>query len=166
MAFFDSIINRDELPQGDDTFEPLPPGWYDAMIAKSETAPTKSGNGEILKIRFDIIGPTHQGRVVFGNLNVTNPSLTAEKIAREALRDIMSAVGITALREAEDLVNKTIGILLQIRTTDGYPPRNEVRGYRAVTSAMPASGLKTAFSSTQSVPVSTSSSSPPWATKK
>jgi hypothetical protein len=68
MAFLGQTFNADDLPQGN-TYEPLPAGWYTATIADAELKTTKDGSGQYIKVRYDITGPTHQGRVVFGNIN-------------------------------------------------------------------------------------------------
>ena len=77
MAFLGQTFNADELPQGNGNYDPLPPGWYTATITAAELKPTKDGSGQYIKVRYDITGPTHQGRVVFGNLNIKNASAKA-----------------------------------------------------------------------------------------
>ena len=67
MAFLNEEINVTELPKGNGNFEPLPAGWYTATITKAELKTTSAGNGQFIKLRYDITGPSHQGRVVFGN---------------------------------------------------------------------------------------------------
>jgi hypothetical protein len=64
MAFLNEEFNVNELPVGNNNFEPLPAGWYSATISQSELKDTKAGNGQYIKLRYDITGPTHQGRVV------------------------------------------------------------------------------------------------------
>ena len=84
----DETFDIAALPVSDRNFEPLPAGWYDATISSAEIVPTKMGNGKYIKIRYNINGPTHQGRVVFGNLNVRNPNPKAEEIGRQQLGEI------------------------------------------------------------------------------
>lgn len=52
------------------SYELIPAGWYTAVITDAELKPTKSGTGEYIKCRYDITGPSSQGRVVFGNFNI------------------------------------------------------------------------------------------------
>ena len=53
------------------TWEPLPDGWYEAMIVNADVKDTKAGTGQYIAVRFDITGPTHEGRVVFTNIGST-----------------------------------------------------------------------------------------------
>ena len=71
MALLNETFDADKLPQNQSLFDPLPKGWYSATIAGAELKTTKNGSGQYIAVRYDIIGPTHQGRVVFGNLNIS-----------------------------------------------------------------------------------------------
>jgi hypothetical protein len=71
MASLGQTFDVNELPQGNGgNYDPLPAGWYSATIAGAELKPTKDGSGQYIKVRYDITGPSHQGRVVFGNVNI------------------------------------------------------------------------------------------------
>ena len=63
MANLGESFNADDLPIGNSgEYELLPEGLYSAMISKAEVAQTKSGTGTKIDCRFDITGPSHQGR--------------------------------------------------------------------------------------------------------
>ena len=157
-------ISLDDLPTNDRQsseggFEPLPAGWYMAHITQSEARPTKDGTGQYIKVRYDILGPTHAGRVVFGNVNIRNKSAEAERIGRAQLGDLMRACGIRELREAEQLIGGKVEIQLSIRPArDQYPASNDVKGIRAAGAPAPT------------LPATSAASKPraaaPWATKK
>ena len=93
MAFLGQTYAASDLPQGNNNYEPLPAGWYTANITQAELKTTAAGDGQYIKLRYDITGPTHQGRVVFGNLNIKNASAKAEEIGRQQLGEIMRAIG-------------------------------------------------------------------------
>lgn len=65
MAFLNKTFTAAELPQSDSSFDPLPAGWYQVSIGGAELRATKSGTGKYIAVRYDVLGPTHQGRVVF-----------------------------------------------------------------------------------------------------
>lgn len=141
MAFLDQEFDAATLPKGTGNFDPLPPGWYDASITKADLMPTKDGAGQYIKVRYNITGPTHQGRVVFGNLNIKNASLKAEEIGRQQLGDIMRAIGLPRLNDSDQLIGGTLQIKLSIRAADGqYAEQNEVKGYKANDGSAPAFG--------------------------
>lgn len=131
MAQLNQTFNINDLPQGGG-YELLPDGWYTAKITKAELLSTKDGLGQYIKVRYDIIGPTHQGRVVFNNLNIRNPSASAEDIARKSLGDIMRAIGLTMVSDSDQLVGGTLQIKVATKPGDGkYEAQNEIKGFRA-----------------------------------
>lgn len=142
MAFLPEQIELNELPKGNGNFEPLPAGWYTATITQAELKTTSAGNGQYIKCRYDITGPSHQGRVVFGNLNIKNPNVKAEEIGRQQLGDIMRAIGLAKVVDTDNLIGGQISIKLTIKQDDKYGASNEVKGFRSVSgSAAPAASV-------------------------
>ena len=92
MAYLDQPINVNELPEdtGGD-YTPLPPGDYQTVIKDAELKATNDGTGQYIKLRLDVTGPTHAGRVVFANVNIRNKSSAAEQIGRAQLGALMKA---------------------------------------------------------------------------
>jgi hypothetical protein len=160
MAFLGQTFEADQLPQGSSIYDPLPPGWYNANITAAELKPTKDGSGQYIKVRYDITGPAHQGRVVFGNLNIKNASVKAEEIGRQQLGDVMRAVGLATLQDTDQLIGGSLSIKLDIRpATEQYQAQNEVRGFKAINGAAPAMAVPAAPSAA-SAP---GKAAPPWA---
>ena len=161
MAFLNEDFNVNELPQGNGTFEPLPAGWYTATISQSELKATKAGNGQYIKLRYDITGPSHQGRVVFGNLNIKNANPKAEEIGRQQLGDIMRAIGLAKVTDTDQLIGGQIAIKLEVKEDAQYGASNEVKGFKSVSgSAAPAAAIPQVQSN--SAPAK---AAPPWAKK-
>ena len=124
-------------PQG--SFEPIPAGWYTAMITDSEFKPTKNGNGEYLQLRLDVIEGEHEGRVLFDRLNLNNPNQTAVEIAQRQLSAICRAVGVMTPQDSNDLHDKPLKVKVSIRPAgNGYEASNEVKAYEAVDGGQPA----------------------------
>lgn len=167
MAFLGQTFNSDDLPQGS-TYDPLPAGWYTATIADAELKTTKDGSGQYIKIRYDITGPTHQGRVVFGNLNIRNASAKAEEIGRQQLGEIMRAIGLARVTDTDQLIGGALQIKLDVRAaTEQYDAQNEVKGFKAITGSTPSFAAPAA-SPAASAPASAgpAKAAPPWATKR
>jgi hypothetical protein len=160
MAFLTETFDINELPQGTGNFEPLPAGWYTATISQAELKATKAGNGQYIKLRYDITGPSHQGRVVFGNLNIKNANAKAEEIGRQQLGEIMRAIGIPKVTDTDQLIGGQISIKLEIKQDEKYGAGNEVRGFKSVS----GSAAPMVASVPVSVPASTKAA-PPWAKK-
>ena len=116
MAFLGQTFDSNELPQGTGgSFEPLPEGFYNATITQAELKPTNDGTGQYIKLRLDITGPSHQGRVIFSNLNIKNASAKAEEIGRQQLGDIMRAIGLAKVNDTDQLIGGHVNIKLAIR---------------------------------------------------
>ena len=165
MAFLNEEFNVNEMPQGNGSFEPLPAGWYTATISQSELKDTKAGNGQYIKLRYDITGPSHQGRVVFGNLNIKNANPKAEEIGRQQLGDIMRAIGLAKVTDTDQLIGGQIAIKLEVKEDAQYGASNEVKGFKSVSgSAAPAAAATPAKDSTPA-PAKPARAAPPWAKK-
>jgi len=165
MAFLNEEFNVNELPQGNGNFEPLPAGWYTATISQSELKDTKAGNGQYIKLRYDITGPTHQGRVMFGNLNIKNANPKAEEIGRQQLGDIMRAIGLAKVTDTDQLIGGQIGIKLEVKQDEQYGASNEVKGFKSLSgSAAPAAAVIPAKAAAPA-PAAPAKAAPPWAKK-
>lgn len=167
MAFLDEEFTVDTLPKSVGNFEPLPEGWYNATITGAEVKETKAGDGKYIAVKFAITGPTHQGRVVFGNLNIKNASTKAEEIGRSQLGEIMRAIGLAKVQDTDQLIGGNLGIKLTVKT--GEYAGNEIKAFKAIGGAvsisvpfgksMPAA---VAAAATTSAPFK---AAPPWAKK-
>jgi hypothetical protein len=162
MAFLEESFDVNELPQGNSNYDPLPAGWYTATITQAELKETKAGNGQYIKLRYDITGPSHQGRVVFGNLNIKNQSARAEEIGRQHLGEIMRAIGLAKVTDTDQLIGGQISIKLEEKNDPQYGASNEVKAFKSVSgSAAPAASPA---SPAAAAPAATKAA-PPWAKK-
>lgn len=158
MAFLGQEFSRNELPQGGG-FDALPEGWYTATITQADIKPTKAGTGSYIGLRLDITGPTHQGRVIFTNLNINNPNPKAEEIGRQQLNQIMGALGLPTVKDTDQLIGGSLSVKLAVKT-ENDESKNEVKGYRAIS----GSPIPAAVPKAEAAPAKTSAA-PPWAKK-
>ena len=162
MAFLSESIDLNELPaKTAGSFEPLPAGWYTATITQAELKDTKAGTGQYIKLRYDITGPSHQGRIVFGNLNIKNPNPKAEEIGRADLGEIMRAIGLGKVTDTDQLIGGQLGIKLAIKEDAQYGASNEVKGYKSLSGSVAPSATPAAAPA----PAAAKSAAPPWAKK-
>lgn len=163
MAFLDTPFDVNELPESDSNYDLVPAGWYDAIINKAEIKNTKAGTGQYIAIRYDITGPSHQGRVVFGQLNIKNPNSQAEEIGRKQLGEVMRAIGLARVTDTDQLIGGNLQIKVGIKEADGqYEASNQIKGYKAINGSQPPMPVSTPA---QSAPAAQASSAPPWAKK-
>ena len=174
MAFLEHAINLDDLPEstGDGEFKPLPAGWYSVTINKAEIRNTKDETGQYIAVRYDVTGPTHQGRVVFGNLNIKNKSAKAEEIGRAQLGELMRALGLKQVTDTDQLVGGSLQIKLDVReartdaaTGKTYDASNDVKSFKASGDAMPMAASIPSFPKTSTPAPKPDSAAPFWAKK-
>lgn len=137
-------------------FDPVPAGKYPVVITDSEMKPTKSGNGEYLKLTFEVIDGEFRGRKLWAQLNLNNPNATAVEIARAELSAICHAVGVMTPKDSVELHNLPLVITVRCRKNpDTEEISNEIKGYAArETASTAASGAAQGVGG---------GSTPPWA---
>lgn len=153
MAFLQESFDINTLPQNT-SFDCLPDGWYSATIGGADLKDTKAGTGQYISIKYTINGPTHAGRVVFGNLNIKNPNPKAEEIGRQQLGEIMRAIGVAKVTDTDQLVGGSLSIKLSTSESEQYGDSNDVKGFKPI-------GDK----ESQAPDASLAKSAPPWAKK-
>src|SRR5690554_3389500 len=160
MANLGFNVNVNDLPEDTGgSFEPIPAGEYTVAISEAGLNDTKAGTGQYIKIRMDVTGPTHQGRVLFTNINIRNPNPKAEEIGRQQLGSIMRAIGLASLQDTDQLVGGQMAVKVTVKNDPTYGPGNEVKGFKSV-SGSPAPAPQ------QSSPVNNQApaggATPPW----
>ena len=131
--------------------DPIPAGWYKAVIEATEEKPTRAQTGSYLQLTIQVIEGEHAGRKVIDRLNLNNPNATAVEIAQRALSSICRAVGVMTPRDSADLMDKPMMVKVKVKPASGdYSASNEVDDYAAPDKA--------------SAPAAASggSSTPPW----
>ena len=162
MAQLPQAFSAAELPQSDRNYDPIPEGWYDVEIKGAELRTTKAGNGQYIAVRYDVTGPTHAGRVVYGNLNVSNPNPKAEEIGRQQMGELMRSIGLPVLQDTDQLVGGRLSIKVSIRKSEQYGDSNDVKGFKAlVGGAAPAVAAPSAPAPQPAA--APAGSAPPWA---
>lgn len=137
MAFLGQSYDTKDMPEGRGEFTPLPDGWYNATITKAEVKETKAKDGSYISVGYTITGPSHEGRVVFGNLNIRNKNPKAEEIGRQQLGDVMRAIGIPKVDDSDQLMGGNLSIKLATRKSEEYGDQNEVKSYKAIAGSVP-----------------------------
>lgn len=131
-----SFAVKNNLKPAENNFAPVPAGWYTVKIDGAEMKDTKDGTGNYLNLKLTILGPTHQGRVIFQMITRKNRSEKAEQIGDGQLRDIMEAIGVEVVERADDFIGAMYQVKLVIEESAGYDPKNKV------TSCKPAEIVK------------------------
>lgn len=145
MANLNEVFTLDSLPTSSTgSFDPLPVGWYTASVVDALLKDSKSG-GQYINVRYDILGPTNAGRVIYGMITIRNASSKAEEIGRMQLADLMRAIGLAKIGDTDELIGGKCQIKVEIQESEGYGAQNRVVAFKAVSNAAPkSSGSETA----------------------
>lgn len=136
-------VNAEQDAQGHKgSFEVVEPGWKKVVIVESDVTATKSGNGKMLVLKYELQDGT--GRNLTDRLNIVNPSETAQKIGRGALAKIALAVGNKGqLTDTNVLHGRPFDVLISVEEFESNTEAgkmlksNKVTDYRPVSTAAP-----------------------------
>jgi hypothetical protein len=134
----------------------IPAGKYKCVIVSSEERPTKAMTGTMLKLQIQVIEGPHQGAMVFDQLNINNPSQTAQEIAQRTLSAICRATGVMMPQDSSDLHNKPLLVTVRMENSKEYGAQNKVNGYE------PCGGAAAAPVAAAAVAPPAPSNVPPW----
>jgi len=147
------------------SFDVLPRGKYDVIVAASDVKETKAGTGTFLEVEYHIIDGEHEGRRYWERFNVTNPNADAERIGRSQLAALCGAVGIVKLSDSAELHDKPLVIELGTSNRKGTgEDQNKTVAWMAADGAQPAT--KPAAPAPKQATAPAAAKAPPWATKK
>jgi len=133
-----------------DDSTPLPSGTYDATITSADMAASKAGD-EMLKIRFEVTGPSHAGMSVFENVLLTHSNANVVQMGQRKLRQIAVALGLQELNDTDQLIDRKVKIVTKVeepKAGSSYGPSARiVRVLEASASGDAAPAAKPAASS-------------------
>lgn len=158
-------FNTDQVEKRDSNYELLPAGWYTAQAVESEIVSLKSGNGQAIKLTFEVLTQAYRGRKLWVRLNVRHTNPEAERIAQQQLRELCEAAGLARFNDTVELHNKPVQVKVKVRKDDTgqYEDQNEVSGFKPATGApQPAVGAAPASRPAASAPAASSAPVPPW----
>ena len=158
--------------------EVLPPGKYLAQIIQSDMQVTKAGNGQFLRLVFEVLEGQYARRRIFDQLNLVNSNERTVEIARRQLSTICHAVAQMQVTDSEQLHFKPLVITLKVEPAgpDKHgthrEARNRVAGYSpakegtGVTAAPPRPAAPAPHSAAAGPPPATqppaAAATPPW----
>ena len=147
MALLPNPFDASQVEITDGDFSPIPIAWYQAKIDGAELKITQNQRGKYIAVRYSITGPSHQGRVVFDNVNIVNDNPKAVEIGYERLARICKAIGRTVVQDTDQLIGGILDIKVDIQKSAEHGDRNIVKGVRAPesgASSMPNFGASAA----------------------
>jgi hypothetical protein len=158
------------------SFEPVPPGKYEAMVVDSELKPTKAGDLNQLKLSWQITSGDCAGRLVWSRVNLPNRAYPMDslgenkrkaiEIGGKELAAICRAVGKPRITDSAELHNLPIVVDVRIKPAEnGYPASNEIKGYAPIGEAVAAAAAPATPRTPVNAAPAKAAGSPPWARK-
>lgn len=121
------------------SFAPLPAGVYLAHITESDVVPLNSGNGQALKLTFEILDGQLKGRKVWERLNIQHTNADTQRYAQSDLSAICHATSNIKLVDTSSLHFKPLKIKVIIKpAANGYDESNAIKGYESANGSKPA----------------------------
>ena len=172
MAQFNFDTNSVEKRESN--YELLPAGWYTAQVTESEIVNLNSGNGQAIKLTFEVLSDGHRNRKVWARLNVRHTNPKAETIAQQQLRELCDSIGIVRMQDTVELHNKPVQIRVKIRKDDTgqYEDQNEIAGFKPAGGAAAPVGARpmqpgaapsaSAANAPVAPPAAPAGGTPPW----
>lgn len=107
-----------------------------AAIVESEYKQNSKKNGHFASLKWRINGGEHDGRYLFTNLNLDNPSNQAVEIAQKELATICRACGVVSVDDTDDLHNIDCTLEIGVQKASGdWPDRNKIDMYEQLEGA-------------------------------
>ena len=133
LDFMGSVDIKAKAQEASNIDMPIPAGKYTATITEADIEKSKSGEATMIKLRLDVTGPKHAGRVVFDRIIVhhTNPSKQkSAEIGVETFAVLAVSTGFdTRPNDTKLLIGKSVGIKVKIERSEEYGDRNNVSYY-------------------------------------
>ena len=124
-------FNPSNITIEDKDFEPLPAGWYTAIITESSLKTTKDGTGSYYEFKYRIISEKYKNRGVYMKHTRTNKNEKAVHIGQQQITAICKAIDKMNCTNTEELHNIPLDIkVFYIPAQNGFGARNEVKFFR------------------------------------
>lgn len=121
-------FDQRDYQKGSTRFPPVPEDIYTIAAVEAEKVPTKRGDGEMIKVKFEITQGAFTGRKVWHYFNLNNPNKEAERIGREQILSWTAACGRPASGDTDEVISTECQAKIVIVEGRGdFGPSNKIR---------------------------------------
>lgn len=112
------------------SYDPLPEGEYVLKALDAEEKTTSRGDGSYIKVKYEVVKGDYEGRLLWQNFNVNNPSEKAQKIGRQQLKAWATACGKPDADDTDKLLDKPFKAAVSIEPgSGGYAASNKIKAF-------------------------------------
>ncbi len=123
-------ITPDTGAGGGGNYDPIPEGEYTLRALEAEEKTTAKGDGEYIKVKFEVVKGEHEGRLLWQNFNTVNPNPKAQQIGRGQLKAWATACGKPDADDTDKLLERPFKASVVIeKGTNGYADSNKIKAF-------------------------------------
>jgi hypothetical protein len=116
----------------------VPDGEYTLKAIEATEKETSTG-GEMISVKFEVVGGPHDGRWIWQNFNTVNRNPKAQEIGRRQLVQWADAAGKPGADDTDKLLERPFRASVGLeKGTGGYADRNVVKAFLGGSEAAPA----------------------------
>ena len=99
------------------SFDVLPAGQYSVQCEKAELQSTKLGDGQYIKCELTVVGhEKFNGRKIWQNFNISNPSEKAQQIGLGQLKSFCLSSGVAEANLGKNMPTALVGLICKVKT--------------------------------------------------
>lgn len=111
-------------------YDPIPAGEYTLKAVEAEEKQTAKGDGSYIKVKFEVTKGDYEGRLIWGNFNINNPSEKAQRIGRQQIVAWATACGKPDADDTDKLIEKPFRASVVVdKASNGYGPSNSIGSF-------------------------------------
>jgi hypothetical protein len=145
------------------SYDPIPEGEYILKAVDAEEKATSKGDGSYIKVKFEVVKGEFNGRLLWQNFNVNNPSEKAQRIGRQQMVAWATACGKPDADDTDKLLEKQFSASVSIeKGTGGYSDSNRIKAFLFNQEAAPAKAAPKPAAKPAPAAAPASKSANPW----
>jgi hypothetical protein len=145
------------------SYDPIPEGEYILKAVDAEEKATSKGDGSYIKVKFEVVKGEFNGRLLWQNFNVNNPSEKAQRIGRQQMVAWATACGKPDADDTDKLLEKSFSASVSIeKGTGGYADSNRIKAFLFNQEAAPAKTAPKPAAKPAAAAPAASKSANPW----
>lgn len=125
----DQDFNFDADAHVDESRETIEPGSYTLRVVEASFVATKAGNGRMIKLAYEILGPRFSGRWVWDQIVVDHPNADAVRIGLGKLSELSRALRTPKWKRPSELIGQTCDAKIVVTNDPGFGEKNEIKKY-------------------------------------
>lgn len=131
MAQLAETFDPATAPESNSNFDLMPAGWYPAHAIEEAELATKSGNGRVIYLTWEVMEGPFSKRRIWQRISYKHATAMAQEIGQRELGDLCKALGLGPIQDTASLAFKAVQIRVGVEPAkDGFEAKNVVKGFK------------------------------------